>query len=84
MTSALTHRLAEAIDQSICEQVDREAVKAWFSSVSSEIVAVACINALAEPTHEIILAGLDVDDSVQRFWPKMVLAIKDETYGRHA
>jgi hypothetical protein len=48
MTSALAHRLAEAIDQSICEQVDRETVKAWFGSVSSEMVAVACINALAE------------------------------------
>jgi len=48
MTSALTHRIAEAIDQSICEQVDRETVKVWFASVSSEIVAIACINALAE------------------------------------
>lgn len=48
MTSALTYRVAEAIDQSVCEQVDRETVKAWFASVSSERVAVACINAIAE------------------------------------
>ena len=48
MTSALTHRIAEAIDQSVCEQVDREVAKAWFSLVSSERVAVACINTLAD------------------------------------
>lgn len=48
MTSALTHRLAEAIDQSICEQVDPQLGMAWFKLISSELVAVACINALAE------------------------------------
>lgn len=52
MTSALTHRIAGAIDQSVCEQVDRETVKTWFASVSSEVVAVACINALAEQMAE--------------------------------
>jgi hypothetical protein len=46
-------------------------------------VADAILTTLAEPTHEIILAGLDVDDSVQRFWPKMVLAIRDEVYADH-
>jgi hypothetical protein len=75
---AIADRLAEHDGADIntdCPGSDR--VTNW-----PEIVD-AILTTLAEPTHEIILAGLDVDDSVQRFWPKMVLAIKDELYADH-
>lgn len=52
MTTALTHRLREAIDQSLCEQVGHNRVKAVFSEISGERLAVVAINALAEQMAE--------------------------------
>lgn len=43
-----------------------------------EKVARAGLLAIREPTTDVILAGSDVPDSVQRFWPPMIDAILND------
>jgi hypothetical protein len=75
MRERLKRAMVEAANDAVLANAERPGSILPLDPAECAINAVLAV--LREPDTALILAGADVPDSVQRFWPKMIDAVRE-------